>query len=69
MTALDFLKFEDRLAAQEDTDHVISINRWNTRKFKEHQLEHIFSTFGLDRSEIKILPHYEDLVHYGTIAA
>jgi hypothetical protein len=69
MTALNFLKFEDRLTAQENADHVISINSWKTRKFNEHQLERIFSTLGLDLSEIKIHPHYEDLVNYGTIAA
>jgi len=69
MTALNFLKFEDRLTAQEDTDHAISINSWKTRKFNEHQLERISSTLGLDLSEIKIHPDYENLVNYGTIAA
>jgi hypothetical protein len=69
MTALNFLKFEDRLTAQEDADHVISINSWKTRKFNEHQLERISSTLGLDLSEIKIHPEYENLVNYGTIAA
>ena len=43
MTALNFLKFEDRLTAQEDTDHVISINSWKTRKFNEHQLQRFIS--------------------------
>jgi hypothetical protein len=69
MTALNFLKFEDRLTAQEDADHVISINSWKTRKFNEHQLDRIISTLGLDLSCIKMHPHYEDLVNYGTIAA
>ncbi len=69
LTALNFLKLEDRLTAQEDTDHVISINSWKTRKFNEHQLERIISTFGFDLSGIKLDPHYEELVHYGTIAA
>lgn len=69
MTALNFLKLEDRLTAQEDADHVISINSWKTRKFNEHQLERIISTLGLDLSCIKLHPHYEDLINYGTIAA
>ena len=69
MTALNFLKFEDRLTAQEDTDHVISINSWKTRKFNEHQLQRFISILGLDLSCIKLHPYYEELVNYGTIAA
>jgi hypothetical protein len=69
LTALNFLKLEDRMTAQEDTSHVISISSWKTRKFNEHQLERIISILGLDLSCIKIHPHYEDLVNYGTIAA
>jgi hypothetical protein len=69
MTALNFLKLEDRLTAQDDTDHVISISSWKTRKFNEHQLARIISTLGLDLSCIKLHPHYEELVNYGAIAA
>jgi hypothetical protein len=69
MTALNFLKLEDRLTAQEETGHVISISSWNTRKFNQHQLERIISTLGFDLSAIKLSPHYEDLMNYGTIAA
>jgi hypothetical protein len=69
MTALNFLKLEDRLTAQEDADHVISINSWKTRKFNEHQLERIISTLGFDLSSIQLHPQYEELVNYGTIAA
>jgi hypothetical protein len=69
MTALNFLKLEDRMMAQEDTPHVISINSWKTRKFNAHQLERIISTLGLDLSGIQLHPHYEDLINYGTIAA
>ena len=69
LTALNFLKFEDRLTAQEDTAHVISINSWKTRKFNEHQLQRCISMLALDLSCIKIHPHYEDLINYGTIAA
>lgn len=69
LTALDFLKFEDRLTAHENTEPVISITSWKTRKFNEHQLERIISTLGFDLSSIKLHPHYEELVNYGTIAA
>lgn len=69
MTALNFLKLEDRLTAQDEPDHVISISSWKTRKFNEHQLERIISTLGLDPTAIKLHPHYEDLIQYGTIAA
>ena len=76
MTALNLLKIEDRLTAQqnmappeEDTNHVISISSWKTRKFNEHQVERIISTLGLDLSSIKIHPEYENLMNYGAIAA
>jgi hypothetical protein len=69
MTALNFLKLEDRVTAQDDPSHVISISSWKTRKFNEHQLERFISTFGLDLSSIKLHPHYEELRNYGSIAA
>jgi hypothetical protein len=69
MTALNFLKLEDRLTAQEQTGRVISISSWKTRKFNEHQLERIISNLGLDLSCIKLHPRYEELINYGTIAA
>lgn len=69
MTALDFSKFEDRQQDHDDDEHVISIASWKIRKFNEHQLERIFSTFGFDLSSIKLHPHYEELVNYGAIAA
>jgi hypothetical protein len=69
LTALNFLKLEDRQTFQEDNDHVISINSWKLRKFNEHQLERVISTLGLDLSAIKLHPHYEELINYGTIAA
>lgn len=69
LTALNFLKLEDRHLFQEENEHVISIHSWKLRKFNEHHLERVISTFGLDLSCIKIHPHYEDLINYGTIAA
>jgi hypothetical protein len=69
LTALNFLKLEDRQQAPNGDDHVISIASWKARKFNEHQLERIISTLGLDLSSIKLHPHYEDLINYGAIAA
>ena len=69
MTALNFLKLEDRQQRHDDKEHVISIASWKIRKFNAHQLERIISTLGLDLSSIKLHPHYEDLINYGTIAA
>lgn len=69
LTALNFLKLEDRQQAPNDEAHVISIASWKVRKFNEHQLDRIISTLGLDLSSIKFHPYYEDLMNYGTIAA
>lgn len=69
MTALNFLKREDRMTAQEETGHVISMSSWKTRKFNEHLLERMSSMLGFDLSCIKLHPHYEELINYRTIAA
>jgi hypothetical protein len=69
MTALNFLKLEDRQQFPDDNGHVISINSWKLRNFNEHQLNRFISTFGLDLSCLKIHPPYEELITYGTIAA
>ena len=69
LTALNFLKIEDRQQALDNDDHVISIASWKVRKFNEHQLHRIISTLGLDLSSIQLHPHYEDLMNYGAIAA
>jgi hypothetical protein len=68
LTALNFLKLEDRQQAPDGDDHVISIASWKARKFNKHQLERIISTLGFDLSLIKLHPHYEDLINYGAIA-
>jgi len=69
LTALNFLKLEDRQQTPDADDHVISIASWKVRKFNEHQLERIISTLGFDLTSIKLHPHYEDLMNYGAIAA
>jgi len=69
LPALNFLKLEDRQQASESDKHVISIASWNVRKFNAHQLDRMMSTLGFDLSSIKLSPHYEELINYGTIAA
>jgi hypothetical protein len=69
MTALNFLKLEDRQMFQDDDEHAISIASWKIREFNEHHLERVISTLGLDLSCIKLHPHYEELINYGSIAA
>ncbi|MFO7554333.1 MAG: transposase [Desulfobacterales bacterium] len=69
LTALNFLKLEDRQQDRDGDHHVISIASWKVRKFNEHQLARIISTLGFDLSLIKLSPHYEELINYGTIAA
>mgnify|MGYP000503002290 CR=1 FL=1 len=70
LTALNFLKLEDRQQAPDaEKEHVISIASWKVRKFNEHQLERIISTLDLNLNSIKLHPRYEDLLNYGTIAA
>lgn len=69
LTALNFLKLEDRQQDLDGEHHVISIASWKVRKFNEHQLERIISTLGFDLSLIKLSPHYEDLINYGAITA
>lgn len=69
LTALNFLKLEDRQQAPEHDDQVISIASWKVRKFNAHQLERIISTLGFDLNSIKLSPQYEDLMNYRTIAA
>ncbi len=69
LTALNFLKREDRQQIPDADDHVISIASWKVRKFNEHQLERIISPLGFDLTSIKLHPHSEDLINYGAIAA
>ncbi len=69
MTALNFLKLEDRQMFPGDKKRVISINSWKIRKFNEHQVERIISTLGFDLSLIKLHPQYEDFINYGAVAA
>ena len=53
LTALNFLKREERHQTPDADDHVSSIASWKIRTFNEHQLERIISTLGFDLTSIK----------------
>lgn len=68
MTALNLLKLEDR-QYHSGSSKVISIASWKTRKANAHLLERFSSYLGLDFSNIKSHPDFEQLCNYGAIAA
>lgn len=67
MTALNLIKLEDRI--QDTNARVISIASWKIRKANEHLLKHFSLHLGLDFNSIKSRPDFEQLCHYGAIAA
>jgi len=68
MTALNLLKLEDR-QSRSGGRKVISIASWKIRKANAHLLERFSAYLGLDFSYIKSRPDFEQLCHYGAIAA
>ena len=68
MTALNLLKFQDR-QHHAGGGKVISISSWKIRKANVHLLERFSADLGLDFSYIKSQPDFEQLCHYGAIAA
>lgn len=69
MTALNFLKLEDRIKSREDTPHVISIYDWKLRKFNEHMINLFISILDSGQNYIKNHTLYEKLTNYGTVGA
>jgi len=69
MSALNLIKFEDRLQAPDGKRKVISIASWKIRKANAHLFEHFFCSLGLDFNAIKSSLEFEQLCRYGTIAA
>lgn len=68
MTALNFIKFDDRLQAKNRSRKPISISSWKTRYFNEHLLERFSHILGFDLSSIKSKFDYESLRNYGVVA-
>jgi hypothetical protein len=68
MTALNFIKFNDRLQAKNQGRKPISISSWKTRYFNEHLLERFSRMLGFELSSIKSEHEYESLRNYGVVA-
>ncbi|OQW90576.1 MAG: hypothetical protein BWK78_06660 [Thiotrichaceae bacterium IS1] len=69
MTALNFLKIEDRQRVPEPSPRqAISIASWKTRHANTHLLERVSNYLGLDFSLIKSRPDFQSLCNYGAIA-
>ncbi len=68
-SALNCLKFEDRRQKQVECETVISIASWRRKKFNQHLMEKLFVMLGLTRNCNKVAQVYDELTHYGVIAA
>jgi hypothetical protein len=69
MTALNFLKFQDRNGIEKREGHVISIQRLKVRKFNKYLIDRIVSLLDLSLISIKLHPEYQGLIDYGAVAA
>lgn len=67
MTALNFIKWEDRQTVPDSKRHVISIATWKIRKANAHLLERFSTWLGLNFSSIKSRPDFDSLCNYGAI--
>lgn len=69
LTTLNVLKIEDQQDKQIEDKSVISIASWKRRKINQHLMSKVFDKFGLSLKSKKVADVYEELSHYGTIAA
>lgn len=69
LTALNWMKFEDRRKQGCDTSNVISIASWKRRKFNQNLMRNIFDKLGLSPTCQKIEAVYKAYSEYGAIAA
>jgi hypothetical protein len=67
MTALNLIKFEDRLQVKGESRKPISISSWKTRHFNEYLIKRISRFLGFNLSSIKSKSEYESLCNYGVI--
>ena len=68
MTALNLMKFDDRLQAKNLGRKPISIGSCKTRNFNEHRLPRFSQMLGFELSSIKSEPAYKSLRNYGAVA-
>ena len=69
LTALNWMKFEDRRKQGSDSSNVISIASWKRRKFNQSLMRNIFDKLGLSPTCQKIRSVYEEYSNYGAVAA
>lgn len=69
LTALNLLKLEDAIEKNNFGRTVISIASWKRRKFNKHLAKLIFNKLDLNLSNKKITQVYDEISHYGVIAA
>lgn len=69
LTALNWMKFEDRRKQGADAINVISIASWKRRKFNQNLMQNIFDKLGLSSTCQKIAAVYKAYSDYGAIAA
>ena len=69
LTALNWMKFEDRRKQGSDTSNVISIASWKRRKFNQNLMRNIFNKLGLSPTCEKTKAVYKAYSDYGAIAA
>lgn len=69
VSALNWLKLEDRRLQGCDKKNVISIASWKRRKFNQNLMRNIFDKLGLSPTCEKIAAVYQSYSNYGAIAA
>lgn len=69
VSALNWLKLEDRRMQGCDKKNVISIASWKRRKFNQNLMRNIFDKLGLSPTCEKIAAVYRSYSNYGAIAA
>jgi hypothetical protein len=68
LSALNLLKIQDRVLAENPNSNVCSIASWKARYFNEHLLDLFISHLDLNPIFIKKMPLYEKLRNYGAIS-
>jgi len=69
LSALNWMKLEDRRKQGGKASNVISIASWKRRKFNQNLMLNIFDKLGLSSTCEKVSAVYETYSDYGTIAA
>ena len=68
MTALNFIKLQDRLQGNFNERHTISVASWKTRHANIYLLERFSSWLGFDFTSIKYKNGFDALCNYGVLS-